>query len=37
MLKTGRLMGSFAQDMANATWLYFVEQMDDFAIRSLKR
>ncbi|EHU1403802.1 thiolase family protein [Acinetobacter baumannii] len=33
---TGRLMGSFAQDMAN-TRGYTREQMDDFAIRSLKR
>ncbi|MDC5666314.1 thiolase family protein [Acinetobacter baumannii] len=34
--ETGRLMGSFAQDMAN-TRGYTLEQMDDFAIRSLKR
>lgn len=34
--ETGRLMGSFAQDMAN-TLNYTREQMDDFAIRSLKR
>ena len=34
--ETGRLMGSFAQDMAN-TRGYSREQMDDFAIRSLKR
>jgi len=34
--ETGRLMGSFAQDMAN-TKGYSREQMDDFAIRSLKR
>ncbi|AVP32995.1 thiolase family protein [Acinetobacter baumannii] len=34
--ETGRLMGSFAQDMAN-TRGYTREQMDDFAIRSLKR
>ena len=34
--ETGRLMGSFAQDMANAKG-YTREQMDDFAIRSLKR
>ena len=34
--ETGRLMGSFAQDMAN-TLNYSREQMDDFAIRSLKR
>ncbi|MBJ9704571.1 thiolase family protein [Acinetobacter calcoaceticus] len=34
--ETGRLMGSFAQDMAN-TRSYTREQMDDFAIRSLKR
>ncbi len=34
--ETGRLMGSFAQDMANARG-YTREQMDDFAIRSLKR
>ncbi|EYD68062.1 acetyl-CoA C-acetyltransferase family protein [Acinetobacter baumannii 25493_10] len=34
--ETGRLMGSFAQDMAN-TRCYTREQMDDFAIRSLKR
>ncbi|MCO8068714.1 MULTISPECIES: thiolase family protein [Acinetobacter] len=34
--ETGRLMGSFAQDMAN-TKGYTREQMDDFAIRSLKR
>ncbi|WP_410210372.1 thiolase family protein [Aquirhabdus sp.] len=34
--ETGRLMGSFAQDMAN-TMNYTREQMDDFAIRSLKR
>lgn len=34
--ETGRLMGSFAQDMAN-TLSYTREQMDDFAIRSLKR
>ncbi|BFM66135.1 TPA: thiolase family protein [Acinetobacter baumannii] len=34
--ETGRLMGSFAQDMAN-TLGYTREQMDDFAIRSLKR
>ncbi|EKP65538.1 acetyl-CoA acetyltransferase (acetoacetyl-CoA thiolase) [Acinetobacter baumannii] len=33
--ETGRLMGSFAQDMAN-TRGYTREQMDDFAIRSLK-
>lgn len=34
--ETGRLMGSFAQDMAN-TRGYTREHMDDFAIRSLKR
>ncbi|ALH95361.1 thiolase family protein [Acinetobacter equi] len=34
--ETGRLMGSFAQDMANIKG-YTREQMDDFAIRSLKR
>ncbi|EOY4632786.1 acetyl-CoA C-acyltransferase [Acinetobacter baumannii] len=34
--ETGRLMGSFAQDMANIRG-YTREQMDDFAIRSLKR
>jgi acetyl-CoA C-acetyltransferase len=34
--ETGRLMGSFAQDMAN-TLNYTREQMDEFAIRSLKR
>lgn len=34
--ETGRLMGSFAQDMANQKG-YSREQMDDFAIRSLKR
>ncbi len=34
--ETGRLMGSFAQDMANKL-NYTREQMDDFAIRSLKR
>ncbi|MBL8320688.1 MAG: acetyl-CoA C-acyltransferase, partial [Acinetobacter sp.] len=34
--ETGRLMGSFAQDMAN-TKGYTRGQMDDFAIRSLKR
>ncbi len=34
--ETGRLMGSFAQDMAN-TRGYTREQMDDFAIRSLHR
>lgn len=34
--ETGRLMGSFAQDMAN-TKSYTREQMDAFAIRSLKR
>ena len=34
--ETGRLMGSFAQDMAN-TKGYTREQMDEFAIRSLKR
>ncbi|MDC4936901.1 thiolase family protein [Acinetobacter baumannii] len=34
--ETGRLMGSFAQGMAN-TRGYTREQMDDFAIRSLKR
>ncbi|MCF4487485.1 thiolase family protein [Acinetobacter baumannii] len=34
--ETGRLMGSFAQVMAN-TRGYTREQMDDFAIRSLKR
>ncbi|KGT47763.1 MULTISPECIES: thiolase family protein [Acinetobacter] len=34
--ETGRLMGSFAQDMANQKG-YTREQMDDFAIRSLKR
>lgn len=34
--ETGRLMGSFAQDMAN-TRGYSREQMDEFAIRSLKR
>lgn len=34
--ETGRLMGSFAQDMAS-TRGYTREQMDDFAIRSLKR
>ncbi len=31
--ETGRLMGSFAQDMANSKG-YTREQMDDFAIRS---
>ncbi|AWA47159.1 thiolase family protein [Acinetobacter junii] len=34
--ETGRLMGSFAQDMAN-TRGYTRQQMDDFAIRSLQR
>ena len=34
--ETGRLMGSFAQDTAN-TMNYTREQMDNFAIRSLKR
>lgn len=34
--ETGRLMGSFAQDMANSRG-YTREQMDNFAIRSLKR
>lgn len=34
--ETGRLMGSFAQDMANSKG-YTRQQMDDFAIRSLKR
>ena len=34
--ETGRLMGSFAQDMAN-TRGYTREQMDGFAIRSLQR
>ncbi|MCK4080346.1 thiolase family protein [Acinetobacter radioresistens] len=34
--ETGRLMGAFAQDMANERG-YTREQMDDFAIRSLKR
>ena len=34
--ETGRLMGSFAQDMANSR-NYTREQLDDFAIRSLKR
>ncbi|SPL72515.1 thiolase family protein [Acinetobacter stercoris] len=34
--ETGRLMGSFAQDMANKKG-YTREQMDEFAIRSLKR
>ena len=34
--ETSRLMGSFAQDMANSKG-YTREQMDDFAIRSLKR
>lgn len=34
--ETGRLMGSFAQDMANSRG-YSREQMDEFAIRSLKR
>ena len=34
--ETGRLMGSFAQDMANSKG-YTREQMDEFAIRSLKR
>ena len=34
--ETGRLMGSFAQDMANNKG-YTREQMDEFAIRSLKR
>lgn len=34
--ETGRLMGSFAQDTANSM-NYTREQMDDFAIRSLKR
>ena len=34
--ETGRLMGSFAQDMAN-TRGYTREQMDNFAIRSLQR
>ncbi len=33
---TGRLMGSFAQDTANSMG-YTREQMDNFAIRSLKR
>lgn len=34
--ETGRLMGSFAQDMANQRG-YTREQMDNFAIRSLER
>ncbi|AOA57493.1 thiolase family protein [Acinetobacter larvae] len=34
--ETGRLMGSFAQDMANSRE-YSREQMDNFAIRSLER
>ena len=34
--ETGRLMGSFAQDMADSKG-YTRGQMDDFAIRSLKR
>lgn len=34
--ETGRLMGSFAQDMATKM-SYTREQMDDFAIRSLRR
>lgn len=34
--ETGRLMGSFAQDMANQR-SYTREQMDDFSIRSLHR
>lgn len=34
--ETGRLMGSFAQDMANSKG-YTREQMDELAIRSLKR
>ncbi|OTG87745.1 acetyl-CoA acetyltransferase [Acinetobacter sp. ANC 4558] len=34
--ETGRLMGSFAQDMANHKG-YTREQMDNFAIQSLKR
>lgn len=34
--ESGRLMGSFAQDMATKM-SYTREQMDDFAIRSLKR
>lgn len=34
--ETGRLMGSFAQDMAN-TRGYTREQMDEYATRSLKR
>lgn len=34
--ETGRLMGSFAQDMANER-TYSREQMDEFAIRSLNR
>lgn len=34
--ETGRLMGSFAQGMANSKG-YTREQMDEFAIRSLKR
>ena len=34
--ETGRLMGSFAQDMANSKG-YTRQQMDDFAIHSLKR
>lgn len=34
--ETGRAMGTFAQDMANSKG-YAREQMDDFAIRSLKR
>ena len=34
--ETGRLMGSFAQDTAN-TMNYTREEMDNFAIRSLKR
>ncbi|MDQ8996225.1 thiolase family protein [Acinetobacter soli] len=34
--ETGRLMGSFAQDMASQRH-YTREQMDDFAIRSLQR
>ncbi|AYO53313.1 thiolase family protein [Acinetobacter wuhouensis] len=34
--ETGRLMGSFAQDMANNKG-YTRQQMDDFAIRSLQR
>ncbi|MCE6008007.1 thiolase family protein [Acinetobacter soli] len=34
--ETGRLMGSFAQDMASQRH-YIRQQMDDFAIRSLQR